>query len=476
MRLRRRSRAHAAAVLAAALLASACVSRDVASPATADLTRLTSAAASVTAANRYIVHFKGTDIPADFSTVVASAGGTIDASYDGAGIAVVSNLGGDGAEQLERMSSVEAVDPDNVFQYIDAPAAFATIDVTDVSANSASDPTTAVLYPFQWNLRAIQANTAWAAGQLGSPAVKVAIIDSGIDYLHPDFAGLVDLANSASFVPAEDAIVPIVFPGREPFTDLLYHGTHVAAAVSSNSLLVAGVTSRTTLMAVKVLDVTGSALTSTMVAGFLHAVDHGANIVNMSIGVRDLLSRDTRAVRAFERALNSVFRYAKSHDVTIIVAAGNEAQDLDANQTFKVFCGATHVICVSATGPTSQGSPTGPFQNIDAPASYSNFGHTVIEVAAPGGNGTSVIVGPCSRTSLVFPACQTQFLALGAQGTSAAAPHAAGLAALLLAKHGSMSPAQLKSIIGRTADDLGPSGRDDRYGRGRINVRKALGL
>jgi subtilisin family serine protease len=458
------------------LLAAACAEQVAPPAASSELTRVTAPTARTIAPGRHVVTFKADAVPADFADRVVALGATVTASYDGAGLAVVEGLDAVALTRLSAANDIEAVDPDNVFRFIDPPAALATVDATEVSAHSATNPTTAVLYPLQWNLRAIRSDAAWAAGQLGSPAVKVAIVDTGIDYLHPDLLGLVDLANSASFVPAEDAIVSAVFPGREVFTDLNYHGTHVAAVVSSNALLVAGVSSRTTLMAVKVLDVNGNANTSTMVAGLLHAVDHGANIVNLSLGVRDLLSRESQAIRAFERAINRVFRYAKSRGVAVVVSAGNEAQDLDANQTFKVFCGATHVICVSATGPTSQGSPTGPWQNVDAPASYSNYGHTAIEVAAPGGNGTSVIVGPCSRTSLVVPQCQTAFLALGLQGTSSAAPHVSGLAALVLAKQGSMSPTQLKAILGKSADDLGASGRDDRYGRGRINVQRALGL
>jgi lantibiotic leader peptide-processing serine protease len=460
----------------ALLLAAACSERVAPPAAPAELSRISAPTVRATASNRYVVTFKADAVPSDFADRVAALGATVTASYDGAGIAVVDDLNAVALTQLSAANDIEAVDPDLVFRFIDAPATLATLDATDVSANSTTNPSTAILYAFQWNMRAIRADAAWAAGQLGSPAVKVAIVDTGIDYLHPDLVGLVDLANSASFVPAEDAIVSALFPAREAFTDLNYHGTHVAAVVSSNALLVAGVSSRTTLMAVKVLDVNGAANTSTMVAGLLHAVDHGANVVNMSIGVRDLLSRESNVIRAFERAINRVFRYAKSRGVAVVVSAGNESQDLDENQTFKLFCGATHVICVSATGPTSQGSPTGPWQNIDAPASYSNYGHTAVEVAAPGGNGTSVIVGPCSRTSLVLPQCQTAFLALGLQGTSSAAPHVSGLAALVLAKQGPMTPTQLKTILGKSADDLGAPGRDDFYGRGRINVQKALGL
>src|SRR5207244_11375851 len=73
-----------------------------------------------------------------------------------------------------------------------------------VPADASASPTTARFYARQWNMRAVFANQAWAAGFLGSRDVKVAILDSGIDYLLPDLAGLVDLEHSTSFVPEED--------------------------------------------------------------------------------------------------------------------------------------------------------------------------------------------------------------------------------------------------------------------------------
>jgi subtilisin family serine protease len=137
---------------------------------------------------------------------------------------------------------------------------------------------------------------------------------------------------------------------------------------------------------------------------------------------------------------------------------------------------------VSATGPTSTLTPFGPFNNVDAPAFYTNFGLNAIDVAAPGGNAGPIATDPeggwiyaaCSRTSLVIPGCRPVTSELGVMGTSQAAPHVAALAALLVEDHGFNNPLDIRRRIQRTSADLGPVGKDAFYGHGRIDAAKAL--
>lgn len=465
----------AALCVSLAFLAAGCADEiPTSGSAPGSLSRISTTAALVAGPDRHIVHFTSDAIPADFADQVASLGATVDAAYDGVGIAVVGGLSPDAVAQLASKAGVTDVDPDNAFQFVGDTAGTVTADATSVIA-SPGNPATAAIFPFQWNMRAIGAEAAWAAGHLGSPAVKVAILDTGIDYLHPDLAGRVDLANSASFVPTDDALVAALFPTRNRVTDLHFHGTHVAATVSSNAILAAGVSSMTTLMGVKVVGVNGVGTTSALLAGMVFAVDRGANVLNLSLEVKDLLSRKDKEIKDFEKVTNRFYQYAHKKGVTVVVAAGNSALDLDTKHTFKGYCDSQHVTCVSATGPTAGGVP-GPWVNVDAPATFTNFGVKSIDLAAPGGNTSSAVFAACSTSSLVIPQCRTTLIPLGLQGTSQAAPHVSGVAALLLGKHGPLSPGALRSMLENSADDLGDSGKDRFYGQGRVSAKNAMGL
>jgi subtilisin family serine protease len=324
------------------------------------------------------------------------------------------------------------------------------------------------------------------AGLTGSAAVTVAILDTGIGYTHADLAGRVDLGRSVSFVPADDAYVAAFFPGAHPIADIGYHGTHVAATVASNAIAAAGVTSGTTLMGVKVCSVvTGGCPSGAVFAGIVHAVDHGADIINMSLGG----AFQKGSFPGYVSIVNDVFSYARQRGVTVIVAAGNAGADLDhsiypdANNVpthfpslYATYCSTPHNVCVSATGPTAAGSVNGPWLNIDAPASYTNFGRSAITVAGPGGTSAAAVYAACSPFSLVVTICQTGTFVVGLGGTSMAAPHVAGVAALIMSQRGKLPPSQIAGILQQTADDLGAAGTDPFYGKGRVNAARAVGL
>jgi len=456
--------------------------------------------------NRHIVTFSGS-LPTDFAAQVAALGGKVLWVSSGSGLAAVRGLQGSAATTLAGRRGIQAVAADALIP-LDVPllATEATAEAGGVQSNAA--PAAAVRYPRQWNMRAVQADVAWAHGFLGSASVSIFMLDTGIDPHHSDTEGRVDATRSVDLLGTFDAqvvvgndtlIVPFTeadsvqkyFPGHEVYTDLFFHGTHTAATVSSNAVRAAGITSGTMLVAVKVCGYINECPFSSILNGVIYAADNGADVVNMSLGGAFTKAGNGR----FVGLINKTFNYARSKGVTIVVAAGNEAADLDHDgNTYQTFCNTPSVICVAATGPTTDATGlstvTGPWTAVDAPAFYTNFGRSAISVAAPGGNGSfgPDLSPPASRDVFVWAACSRTSLYLhelfgffcnpiniiGARGTSMAAPHVAGTAALLVSIVG-RNPAQIKARIQQSADNVAGNGTTPFYGKGRLNVARAVG-
>jgi subtilisin family serine protease len=435
----------------------------------------TEVSAAAAEGRHILVSRASTGVPDDLARRISAVGGTVEAVHPSIGVVIVTGLTAAAAVSLANAPDIGAIVPDATVTGPTPVSREEPVAGTDVSTHSPTNPTTATFFARQWHLRAIGAERAWAAGRLGSPTVTVAILDTGIDYSHRDLEGRVDLSRSKSFVASDDVLVRDRFPGKHPITDLHYHGTHVAATVSSNARSAAGVTSQVTLIGVKVLDSTARGPLSRILAGLMYAADSGAAVINLSLGGD--FDKDGRG--QVVALLNRAVTYAHRQGATVVVSAGNDAIDLDHDgNSYKYLCNSPTVSCVAATGPTSAGGVNGPFVGIDTPASYSNSGRSAISVAAPGGYGrpgAPTVWAACSRTSLALPVCQTGTFVVGLAGTSMAAPHTAGLAALLVEKHGK-NPGRIHSALRQSADDLGQRGTDPAYGKGRINVARALGL
>ena len=444
---------------------------------------LASLSAGTTSSDNQLVVFKKSRIPNGFAAQVAALGGNVELTISTAGAAVISGVDAAGLDAIRASSDVDMVEPEIMLE-LPEPFEVGVATAADAAPASPGDPSAAYFFPRQWNMRAIGADVAWAAGNTGSSDVTVAILDTGIGYTHEDLVGRVDLSRSVSFVPDDDFYVAYYFPGAHPIADIGYHGTHVAATVASNGLVAAGVTSQTTLMGVKVCSVvTGGCAGSAIFAGIEYAVDNGADVINMSLGG----AFQKKDYPGYVSVLNRLFNYAHQNKVTVVVSAGNESADLDHNyypddddvQThypslYKTYCSTPNNICVSATGPTAAASNIGPWTNVDAPAVYTNYGRSAVNVAAPGGNTGAGVMAACSTFSLVIPVCQANGYAVTLSGTSMAAPHVTGLAALMVAQYGK-NPAKVRAAIQQSADDLGQPGTDPFYGKGRINVARATG-
>lgn len=272
----------------------------------------------------------------------------------------------------------------------------------------------------QWGMTKIEAPAAWDIAT-GSSSVTIAILDTGVDLLHPDLSG--KLASGYDF--ANDDSNPQDDHG---------HGTHVAgiaAARTNNGTGVAGLSWDAKIMPVKVLNDRGSGEYEDVANGIIYAVNNGAGIINLSLGGS-----------AYSSVLKDAVKYAHDLGCVIAAAAGNN------NSSVSYPARYPEVIAVAATDSNDQR------------ASFSNYGPE-IDIAAPGVNIRSTHWWGSSTYGWL-------------SGTSQASPHVAGLAALVWSVNPGLNNTQVESIIKQTADDLGAAGRDNYYGFGRINARRAL--
>lgn len=298
------------------------------------------------------------------------------------------------------------------------------------AAVAVDDPVTVATddteYEQQWAMPRLRLPQAWPISD-GS-GVTIAVVDTGVDPTHPDLAD--------NLVPGVEVVGSDT---TDNVTDGHGHGTHVSgivAAVTDNAMGVAGAAPGAHVMPVKALTDTGSGWSSDVAEGVVYAVDHGADVVNMSLS-----SGTDNAVLA------AAVAYARSQGVVLTAAAGNARQRGNAVAYPAAFPG---VIAVAATDAT------------DADAVFSNTG-TYVDVAAPGVAIRSTLLGGTYGNM---------------SGTSMAAPHVAAVAALLLAEIDEQGPVAsddpVFDLLTRTAEDLGEPGWDAAYGYGSVDPVAAL--
>jgi serine protease len=273
----------------------------------------------------------------------------------------------------------------------------------------------------QWDLDRLRVADAWPKAT--GAGVTVAVIDTGVDASHPDLAGQV--------LPGVDFV-----DGTEgTATDENGHGTHVAgtiAAITGNGAGVSAVAPDARILPVRVLGANGTGYMSDAASGIVYAADHGADVINMSLGT------DTQV-----DAVTNAIAYARSKGAVVVAAAGNQRT---GGSPASYPAADSGVIAVAAT------------DSADAVAYYSTRGDYV-DVAAPGSGIVSTYPGGSYRTM---------------NGTSMATPHVAAVAALLKSYHAGLSPDAVEQALETSATDLGPAGKDADFGYGRIDAAAAL--
>lgn len=325
-----------------------------------------------------------------------------------------------------------------------------------------------LLGPDQWGLAAIglDARQLKTLAMNKRASVVVAVIDTGLDYEHPDIAndniwrnaaekpngidddknGYVDDLTGWDFVDNDN----------DPWDDV-GHGTHVAgiiAATTGNGEGIAGVDGKAIVMPLRALNTIGRGYSSGIARAITYATDNGAAIINLSMAVRDVSVHEKQAIA-----------YALARGVVVVAASGNEGQDTSA------YTPAVHpgVITVAATDRDNQR------------AGFSNWGREV-DISAPGveilslravhtdfnvllGDDTAVpgqgIRGPAENY-------------YAASGTSFAAPYVSGAAALLLSTRPALSAGQVRRLLLHSARDIATPGRDQNTGYGLLDISAAL--
>ncbi|HLE84305.1 MAG TPA: S8 family serine peptidase [Thermoanaerobaculia bacterium] len=285
-----------------------------------------------------------------------------------------------------------------------------------------------VYFPYQYGLlpRAeaaggIDAVRAWATSQ-GAPSILVAVVDTGVDYYHADLKGCVrrDLGHDYA-------------DGDADAMDDHGHGTHVAGIIAAsfdNGYAVAGIAPRVRIVPLRVLGANGKGSFSSVAAGIEAAARAGARVINLSLGSKD-----------FSQVMEDALRFAEQRGALAVAAAGN-----DGAATLSYPARSKYTLAVGATD--SQGRRAG----------FSNQGPG-LDISGPGVE----IVSTWKDGQACF-----------ASGTSMAAPHVVGVAALVLSRRPALSRQQLAAILTSTARDAGQRGYDTEYGWGIVDAARAL--
>lgn len=348
------------------------------------------------------------------------------AVHAAAGFQVVNRLRGIGVDVV-RVPSTKVLDALSLYRSLDGVAFAERNRRVHLTAEPNDDDV-----DDQYALDRIDARGGWSDyGHLWrrTGGAKLAIVDSGIDRLHPEFENRIVACRSWL------SRIGVAAPTCQ---DSQVHGTHVtgiAAATANNGNGIAGVAFDSPIMALQAFNSAGVAHAADVAAAITYAARNGAKVANYSFSAAGNNNTERRAVE-----------YAARRGVVQVAAAGNtgeEANERDRNVGYPARL--DQVIAVSATNRSN------------GLASYSSRGPAV-DVAAPGSAILSTAPG-----DLVY---------IRLDGTSMAAPHVAGLAALLRSQ--GFGPAATRDRIENGAVDLGPDGRDAKFGHGLINMRRSL--
>lgn len=272
--------------------------------------------------------------------------------------------------ELQGNPMVESVQPNYIYKKLAAPTdpQYGELWGLDNTGQTVSDEEYTGNNP-GISGKDLNMEAAWDI-QTGSNTIVVAVVDSGVNYGHEEFAG--QMWSDGSGNVGKD----FIDNDNDP-KDLDGHGTHVAGIIGAawNSTGGAGVCQNVKIMAVRVLDATGSGSTAAIAQGIEYAVDNGADVINLSLGGG-----------SYDNALSNAIDHATDNGVTVVVAAGNEGNNITENRVYPAGFNRSNMIKVAALD-----------QAYDL-AAFSNYSSTYVDVGAPGTNIYSTVAGEWTRT------------------------------------------------------------------------------
>ncbi|GAA4859371.1 S8 family peptidase [Luteimonas vadosa] len=442
-------------------------------------------------AGTYVVTANGQSFDNKLAHKVEAAGGVITARLPQIGVVIVEvpDSDKDFERRASRIPGIRSAVADFEMQFELPEPQYSMAAHFANPPNSGDDD---FWFDFQWGHAAIDAAGAWNQGYRGAGAT-VAVLDSGVYCAHADISPNLNAALSKSFVAGEGYCN----------TSGSTHGTHTMGTIGAadNATGPIGVAPEAELIAVKVLSASsGSGSFAGIIQGIVYAADAGADVINMSLGVRGGLPVNGKGANGVAELVNATKRaaqYARKQNALIVASAGNDGRDLDHDSGVEI-CDADGcyranlrsfpselpgVLSISATAPIGWALDFN--TNLDRLASYSNYGKSAIAFGGPGGdfsypgNEACTIKGitvPCWAFDMVLSTTRTGFVGWSA-GTSMAAPHVSGVAALVIGKHGGeMAPSAVEGILRASADQTGKAGNDITVGKGRVNASKAVAI
>lgn len=409
------------------------------------------------------------------------------------------------AEKARKISGVEAVAVDVVTNWRQ-PEKAERVSKKDMAALATKGKKPPIVnnnpYSFlQWGIQSVHADQAWKKGY-GGKGAKVAVLDGGFLLNESEIASAIILTHS--FIDGETPM----YNGGGGYS--VSHGTHVAGtiAAANDGEGVIGIAPEAKLILVKVLsDVTGSGPWSSIINGIYYAAVNDADVINMSLGGElprrdfiddngtpddpsdDMLIKYDRDVKQLVTAMNRATLFANLKGATVIAAAGNDGIDYDVEKNFITYpANCLGVLSIASNGPLGWGFNQD--TTLYVPSIFTNYGKKFVSYGAPGGNyrlpisSAVATVGGITNYEYAFNLVfniggidedTNDLYYVWMAGTSMAAPHASGVAALLYGKYGKYcSPFLVDQIFRFSSTDLGDRGTDKYFGRGQINAGKAV--